>query len=351
MYLSTDLQNPFGERLYEGQLTGLWRAELIIYAFVGGLISFSIQDTGSHLSEEYHSARTKLPAGILIGHAINGVLGLFTLLALMAATPSLDVIAKAPFGQAHLYLCLAMSSTDIPPVAKADTVGIAISVMLLTAGSFGLATASRCIFAGARLGLFPQSANRILALTYGSKPWPSIIVAAMASCIWALFTFSPYAFTIIAALSTLGLWCSFILTFITVLRYKRSSKALPGDGAKFPHFFNLHIRSWICWLAITCAIPLFLILCLPATLDPATIDAQSFPWAPMVFLVIVMLASLNYHFGFHNYHPDQIGAKIRTTKVEQTGRTVLEDRYKLTGRWNDLNAESNLRRATGKFRR
>lgn len=42
--LSQDLQNPFGERLYEYQATGLTRAEIIIGAFIGGLVSFSIQE-------------------------------------------------------------------------------------------------------------------------------------------------------------------------------------------------------------------------------------------------------------------------------------------------------------------
>lgn len=42
--LEQDLQSPFGERLYEYQATGLLRAEMIIYAFIGGLVSFSIQE-------------------------------------------------------------------------------------------------------------------------------------------------------------------------------------------------------------------------------------------------------------------------------------------------------------------
>lgn len=228
----------------------------------------------------------------------------------MAATPNLDVILKAPFGQAHLYLCLSMPSTDISPIAKADSIGITISIMLLSAGSFGLATASRCIFAGARIGLFPQGASRVLALLYRSKPWPAMVIAGMVSLLWALFTFSSYAFTIIASLSTLGLWCSFILTLICVVLQKRSEKELPG-GASFPDFglpksIGLQFRFWTSFFALACAVPLFLILCLPATLDPSTINAESFPWAPVVFLVVVIIAGINYHFGFHSYRPDRV---------------------------------------------
>lgn len=264
------------------------------------------------MGEEYEGAKTKLPAGILTGHAVNGLLALATLLSLMAATPSLDVITEAPFGQAHLYLCLSMPGRDISPIGKADSIGITTSIMLLTAGSFGLATASRCIFAGARIGLFPQFANRVLALLYQSKPWPAMVVAMMASLLWALFTFSSYAFNIIAALSTLGLWCSFISTLFAMAVHKLSEKQLPDGGAAFPTFglpstIYMQIRFWICLFAIVCAIPLFLILCLPASLDPSTINAESFPWAPMVLLIVSILAAINYFFGFHNYHPEQVG--------------------------------------------
>ena len=293
---------------------------MVIYAFLGGIVSFSIQDTGSHLGEEYESARTKLPAGILIGHAVNGVLALATLLALMAATPDLDVIAKAPFGQAPLYLCLSMPSRDISPIAKADSIGIMTSTMLLTAGSFGLATASRCIFAGARIGLFPNVINKPLALLYRSKPWPAMVVAALASLLWALFTFSSYAFTIIASLSTLGLWCSFIVTLVCMALHKRTQKELPDGGAAFPNFWlistaaSLHVRFWICLFATVCAVPIFLILCLPATLNPSAINASLFPWAPMVFLVVLIAAGLNYYLGFHSYNPDQV-SKPRARSV------------------------------------
>lgn len=40
-----ELHNPFGNRLYEYQASGLARAEMIIYAFIGGLVSFSIQES------------------------------------------------------------------------------------------------------------------------------------------------------------------------------------------------------------------------------------------------------------------------------------------------------------------
>lgn len=205
-----------------------------------------------------------------------------------------------------------MSSTTISPVARADSVGITTSIMLLTAGSFGLATASRCIFAGARVGLFPNAANRVLALLYRSKPWPAMVVATVASLLWVLFTFSNYAFNIIASLSTLGLWFSFIVTLVATARHKTvREKGLPDGDINCATFglswaFMLHVRIYVCLFALLCAIPLFLILCLPATLDPATITAESFPWAPMVFIVISLLAGLNYLCGFHDYRPEQV---------------------------------------------
>lgn len=207
-----------------------------------------------------------------------------------------------------------MPGRDISPSAKADSIGITTSIMLLSAGSFGLATASRCIFAGARIGLFPQSANKVLALLYRAKPWPAMVVAAFASLLWALFTFSAYAFTIIASLSTLGLWCSFMATLVCMALHKRSQKALPEDGAAFPNFIfvpstaTLHVRYWIGLFATVCAVPIFLILCLPATLDPAMINEASFPWAPIVFLIVMIGAGVNYYFGFHNYHPELVSA-------------------------------------------
>lgn len=45
MYLSADLQDPFGDRLYKNEATGLLRAEMVVYAFLGGVVSFSIQES------------------------------------------------------------------------------------------------------------------------------------------------------------------------------------------------------------------------------------------------------------------------------------------------------------------
>lgn len=267
------------------------------------------------MGEEYKEARTKLPVGILLGHSINGLLALATLLSLMAATPRLETILDAPFGQAHLYLCLSIPSNIISPTARADSVGITSSIMLLTAGSFGLATASRCIFAGARVGLFPGFASRILSLLFRSKPWPAMILSALASLLWALFTFSGYAFNIISSLSTLGLWFTFILTMVAVLTFKFSGeKCLPDGDMPLPTTrlsatAVLHLRLYVCMLALLCAVPLFFILCLPGTLDPSTIDAQSFPWAPVVFLVVTAAAALNYFFGFHSYRPEWVSRR------------------------------------------
>lgn len=278
------------------------------------------------MGEEYESAKTKLPAGIIVGHCINGILALATMLALMAATPTLDVILEAPFGQYHLALCLGMSGRDISPIGKADSVGITTSIMLLTAGSFGLATASRCIFAGARIGLFPQSANRILALLYHSKPWPAMIVAMLVSLAIALFTLSADAFRIVSSLSTLGLWLSFITTLIAVITHKLSDRMLPDGGALFPTFglptsLSLQLRLGVSIFALMCAIPLFFILCFPLSLDPATIDAGSFPWAPIVFLIIFILAAVLYRLGWHNYHPEDVSRR----QTASSGKTSAND--------------------------
>ncbi len=186
------------------------------WAFLVGLLqaqwTYTGYDASAHISEETVDPRRNAPWGMVVAVLVSGVCGYAVLLAVTLAIQDLPAAAAAP----NPFIYIAEQAFG---AAAGKALVWSLLVAMWFCGLSSVTANARMIFAFARDGGLPFSSR--LARVSRRFRTPADAVWAAVALAFALALYSG-AYTVIVSISTIGLYVSYIIPVLLVLRARRA---------------------------------------------------------------------------------------------------------------------------------
>jgi len=294
--------NNTGSGGENGEWPGFIVMGIPLYVMLIGLLNAQYTLTGfdasAHMSEETHDAERSAPKGIVWSVIISIIAGFVLLLSMnVGITP--DVVfpsadgATQVAGYQHALDAAATLSNAGPPIqiwidAVGQTGGLIILLLVIGAqfycGMSSVTANSRMIYAFARDGAIPASNfwHRINKRT--RTPTNSIWLAAVGAFILGLpYLFSAVAYAAVTSIAVIGLYVAYVSPVF--LRVRAGKKFVPGPWSlgRWGPAIGIVATLWVVFIFILFMLPQFM-----------PINASTFNYAPVVFLIVLGGASLWY---------------------------------------------------------
>ncbi|KAF2761730.1 amino acid permease 2 [Pseudovirgaria hyperparasitica] len=273
---------------------GGWQ-NMTLAIFIGQLSSITVLagiDNVVHVAEEVQDASKTVPRAMLITYLVNWLTGFPALITLVYALPDLDTALLDPSGYPLVFVLRQIMST---PVLTAFLVAM---VLIFTCSNITyLVGTTRDLFAFARDNGLPFSAWLSHVNKNNHVPEHAVRASSVFAVLLSLiYIGSPVAFYAITSLFTVAIFQCYIFSIGCVL-YRRIY--LPGTlpPARFSLgkwgvptncvalFFSTWAFFWAFWPQTT------------------PFEASAFNWASVIFVAVVLLASVWYVFkGRHQYN-------------------------------------------------
>lgn len=222
------------------------------WAFLVGLLqaqwTLTGYDASAHITEETLDPRRNAPWGMFLAVLLSGVFGYLLLLALTLAIGDLPAVAAAP----NPFIAVAEAALG-PAMGRAVT--WAVLGAMWFCGLSSVTTNARMAFAFARDGGLPFSELwcRVSPVyrTPAAAVWLSVALA------FAIGLYSR-AFTVIASISTIGLYVSYIIPVALVLRARGRGewKDLgPWNLGRWGWAVNAGAVAWVAFISVLFVAP------------------------------------------------------------------------------------------------
>jgi amino acid transporter len=267
-----------------------WHSPLYV-ALLGLLMAqytFSGYDASAHLSEETVEAGTAAPRGIVRAIWVSWAAGFVLLFGLTAAIKD--------------YAGTMGSSTGVPPaqifldaVGTRGAEGLLLVVIFaqLFCGNAEVAACSRMVFAFSRDGALPGSTWWRRTSSRTGTPvaavWLSVVVAWLLAlpALWSIT-----AYNAVTAINIVGMTPAYAIP--VYLRLRAKSRFTPGPWSLGRWSRPIGIAA-VLWVAVVTVL-----VCLPQS-SPITTD--SFNYAPIALLAMLLLATVWRWIAGHSYTP------------------------------------------------
>ncbi len=229
------------------------------WAFVIGLLqamwTFTGYDASASVSEETVDPRRRAPWGMVMAVVVSGLVGYLLLIALTLSIKDISAVLNAKDA----------GGNDVPAVIavlvsalgeRAGTLFSALAAMAMWfCGLSAVTWSSRVIWAFARDEGLPQSAVwKHVSLKYAT-PVYTIWLCVIAAFLGAV---SSGAYAVVTSISTIGLYVSYILPVILLVRLRLRGGKLergPWHLGKFSSVVNLIAILWVIFLCIILSLP------------------------------------------------------------------------------------------------
>ncbi|HEY8987180.1 MAG TPA: amino acid permease [Streptomyces sp.] len=266
-----------------------WSSPLYV-VFLGLLLAqytFSGYDASAHLSEETTDAQVSASRGII--HAIGwSWLSGFVLLAgltfaIQDYAGTVNSVTGVPPAQIFL---------DALGLTGAKLLLLVVIVAQLFCGNAETAAASRMVWAFSRDGALPGSALWRQVDSRTGTPRKAVVLAVVCAALLALPSLhSPAAYAAITSINVIGITPAYMIPIF--LRIKNRHKFRPGPWS---------LGSWgaiVGVVAVTWVVFVTILFCLPQT---APVSVDTFNYAPIALLVVLLLAWVWWHKQGSSYN-------------------------------------------------
>ncbi len=262
-----------------------------IYVTALGLLlaqyTFTGYDASAHLSEETTGASVAAARGIVRSIWASWIAGFVLLAGLTFAIQD--------------YAATQATATGVPPAqifldalgtAGAKFLLLVVIVAQLFCGNAEVAACSRMVFAFSRDGALPGSGlwRRVDKRT--RTPYLAVWCSVAVAGVLALPSlYSPVAYGAVTAINVIGITPAYAIPIYLRLR---SRTFIPGPW---------HLGRWskpVGWVAVVWVAFVTVLFCLPQT---SPITAESFNYASVALVAVLLLASLWYLVGRRSYVP------------------------------------------------
>jgi amino acid transporter len=222
------------------------------WAFLVGLLqaqwTFTGYDASAHITEETLDPRRNAPWGMFIAVVVSGVIGYVLLLAVTLAIKDLPEAAASPNPFVH-----------IAERAFGSASGRALTWSILPAlwfcGLSSVTANARMIFAFARDGGLPASATWAKVSPRFRTPAPAVWLSAGLAFLVALYS---KAYGVIVSLSTIGLYLSYVLPIVLVLRARARGQWRdlgPWNLGRWGWLVNAAAVLWVAFITVLFVAP------------------------------------------------------------------------------------------------
>lgn len=249
------------------------------WAFVIGLLqamwTFTGYDASASVSEETVDPRRRAPWGMVMAVVVSGIAGYLLLLALTLSITEINTALNTKDA----------GGNDVPAVitilsgalgARAGTLFSALAALAMWfCGLSAVTWSSRVIWAFARDEGLPAS-----SLWKRVSPRFATPVYAIWLCAAAAFLLARFAYAVIASISTICLYASYILPVWLTWRARRAGRGIergPWHLGRYSSPINLVAMFWVVFLSV--------VLCL----------ADSHTWQSMLALTVLLW----FWYGLH----------------------------------------------------
>ncbi|KAI4137766.1 MAG: hypothetical protein LQ341_004996 [Variospora aurantia] len=254
------------------------------------------------MAEETKGADYVIPWCIVSTSALNGLLGLGTLLSMLYVTPNIDAVLESPSGQLG-YPFMQVVLDSVGSYAGA-TVMICIVISMFTFACIAfLATASRIVFAFGRDKGLPFWQTMATVHPKTTLPNYAIWIITAVACLFGVINLgSSTAFNIILSITVSTLYSSYTITEMLLLwRRIRGDIRKPNEmkGSTWqanelvwgpfhvPGVWGVALNAFaVCYGTIVIVFCYF-----PATVSP---DPATMNWACLIMAVVIFFAVAYY---------------------------------------------------------
>lgn len=219
-------------------LVGLLQAQWIMTGY----------DASAHITEETHDPRRNAPWGMFLAVLVSGLSAYPMLLAVTLAIGDLKAAAAAE------YPFIYIAEHALGPGLGRGLIW-AILLVMWFCGLSSMTANARMVFAFARDKGLPGSAR--LAKISPKYRTPASAVWLSAGVAFLLAVYSA-AFTVIVSLATIGLYISYVIPIILVLRARRRGqwKELgPWNLGKWGGLINTIAVAWVAFITVLFVVP------------------------------------------------------------------------------------------------
>ncbi|KAI4275921.1 MAG: hypothetical protein LQ337_002836 [Flavoplaca oasis] len=274
----------------------------VCVGLIGSVFANNGTDCAVHMAEETKGADFVIPWCVVATSALNGMLGLGTLLSLLYVTTDIEAVIESPTGQLGFpFMQVVLDSVGSYPGATV-MISIVIAMFIFAVIAF-LATASRIVFAfGRDKGLpFWQTMAKVHPKT--AIPNYAIYVLTGVACLVGIINIgSATAFNIILSIGISSLYSSYTITEALLLwRRVRGDIRKPSEMAGYtwqanelvwgpfhiPGVLGIALNAWaVCYGTIVIIFCFF-----PSEVSP---DAAHMNWACLITAVVIFFAVAYY---------------------------------------------------------
>ncbi|MHB8891241.1 MAG: amino acid permease [Candidatus Limnocylindrales bacterium] len=299
---------------------GFWPGPLVagipLYVMLIGLLNAQYTLTGydasAHMSEETHDAERSAPRGIIWSVVVSVIAGFILLVAMNIGITPDKVFQAADGTMIDGYAHALATSTGVPPAqiwidAVGQSGGLVILFLVVGAqffcGMSSVTANSRMIYAFARDGAVPASNfwHRINPRT--RTPTNSIWLAAAGAFILGVpYLWSPVAYFAITSIAVIGLYVAYVAPVFLRVRAGDRFKAGPWTLGRWGRPVGIVATIWVAIIFVLFMLPQYL-----------PINASTFNYTPVVFLVVLGGASLWYFVSAKNWFK---GPKVQGSAEE-----------------------------------
>ena len=224
-----------------------------IYAFLVGLLlaqwTFTGYDASAHVTEETVNPAKRAPWGIVNSVFWSLIFGYLMLLALTLAIPDLAKTAAST-----------NPVLDIVKNALGSTGGLLLFAGFVVAQAFcglsSITSNSRMLFAFSRDGALPGSKWLHVVSKKYRTPARAIWVAAIIAFIPALAQFPvPAVYSIVVAISVIGLYVSYVIPVLLALIYPNRWKPGPWNLGRYWPVVAWVAVIWVAFISVVLMLP------------------------------------------------------------------------------------------------
>jgi len=256
-----------------------WSSPVYV-VFLGLLLAqytFSGYDASAHLSEETTDAQVSASRGIVHAIGWSWLAGFVLLAGLTFAIQDYAGTIGTETGVPPAQIFL-----DALGLTGAKVLLLVVIVAQLFCGNAETAAASRMVFAFSRDGALPGSALWRDVDSRTGTPRKAVLLAVVCAAGLALPSlYSPVAYAAITSINVIGITPAYAIPIF--LRVKHRHRFRPGPWS---------LGSWgvlVGTVAVVWVIFVTILFCLPQT---APVGADTFNYAPVALLVVLVLASV-----------------------------------------------------------
>ncbi len=223
------------------------------WAFIIGLLqamwTFTGYDASASVSEETVDPRRRAPWGMVMAVVVSSVVGYLLLIALTLSIKDIPSVLNATVPPVVAILVAALGE-------RAGSLFSALAAMAMWfCGLSAVTWSSRVIYAFARDEGMPASKVWRQVSTKHQTPAPAIWLCAIVAFLAAVYS---GAYVVITAISTIGLYVSYIIPVWLHWRARGTSRGVehgPWHLGKFSSAVNLIAIVWVVFLCIILSLP------------------------------------------------------------------------------------------------